>query len=954
MDWKTALAEVRAGLPASSGRGVQRGSLRWLESEMKRLGGNPAALRNIIYRDTGTSADKAVLRAILQDLARETGRTLDLPHLSQVAALPDELELLGRSKKRLYKQFLAGVRAGRTPRLFAWGRAGAGKTVLLGQVAQALEAEGFTVTRLNLSEDVYPGAGTALTPPAGRSFAELVAAQVAWARSVIPASGVLLMRVSADLNFGGDRPRRSDGTPVSSAAWAAEFLNLVPPQVAVLLTLQDPSGWPQPQQLTPLLPPTPSEARSYLMQKLGVNRQAADQLLKETGRHLDRLTLLAGAGGSAPQLLADPDMRRLGALVAALDSLPVSGPYPPQMLEVLLGQPAAALPLHVRAQLQEPPGGGAWWPNQVLQRAQSVIPAREIRAVLERLAATGAAPLTPWRLAALVSLHQFRELVQQLARTPDAARHLPALWPDIRKLAPTSERESLAREVVSHHAGRGEYDSPGARDALFSLLESGRDAVRAWARVKLAESSLDGGNFQASAAQLAQAEVRGLLAAPPSPDPWVQAARSDALLLQAALARWQGDLEGATRAVLDPRIVQSGPRVELWRGLIAKDAGRWTDALSHLQKVPPSSPLLSARARYQEGDLRLRLGQPQAALEALLDAAGRLEQAGGTREEHARILARAATAQRRLGQPGRGLELSGQALRLVQPDDRKTDAVLRARLLSEQVPILLALNRTDAALRAAEQALSLLDSAAQRQAEAAYRARRTHYRVALTYLTRGMGQPYLQPLHGPRQDHPDLAFARAQLDDLLQRRPDGSDREQVLTFDMHLSRTLAEPDAGLALEHVGRALDMTDHPYAEAQARAVLADVYLRSAQPDTALSEINRAYSLLRRVAVGLPGTLGADPALHAQLLALEGWATIGEGVSTLRWLRGELLAEPLRPFRAGVWREVGRALEREPQAERVLREWQPRLALLRMRPGDALALLECPDQEAGGPLLP
>lgn len=127
MDWKAALAEIRAALPPGSGAGgVQRGSLRWLEAELGARGGNPAALRNIVYRDVGTAADKRLLAELLRELAQEAGLRLDLGAPEQEPApLPPELELLGRSKKRVYKQFLAGVRAGRTPGW--WLRAAPGR-----------------------------------------------------------------------------------------------------------------------------------------------------------------------------------------------------------------------------------------------------------------------------------------------------------------------------------------------------------------------------------------------------------------------------------------------------------------------------------------------------------------------------------------------------------------------------------------------------------------------------------------------------------------------------------------------------------------------------------------------------------------------------------------------------------------------------------------------------------
>ncbi|MGM9322274.1 hypothetical protein, partial [Deinococcus aquaticus] len=71
MDWKAVLADLRAHLPPAGG-GQARGSLRWLEGQMRGSGASPSSVRNIIYRDIGTPADRAALRAILTELARET------------------------------------------------------------------------------------------------------------------------------------------------------------------------------------------------------------------------------------------------------------------------------------------------------------------------------------------------------------------------------------------------------------------------------------------------------------------------------------------------------------------------------------------------------------------------------------------------------------------------------------------------------------------------------------------------------------------------------------------------------------------------------------------------------------------------------------------------------------------------------------------------------------------
>jgi tetratricopeptide (TPR) repeat protein len=1001
LDWRGILADLRAHLLQPHGTaGAVRGSLRWLEGEMRARGANPAALRNIVYRDIGTPADKAALAGILTDLAREAGRPL--PHAAAPttapAPLPDELELLGRSKKRAYKQFLASVRAGRTPRMVVTGRRGAGKTVLIEHVASALAALNIPVLRLSLGGDAFQSLSAPSAGAAGRSFAALAAAQAEAARAAVGGrEGVLLARVTTDLNFAGEPPRLPDGTPVSPAVWATEhLLRRAPAGLAVLLALEDaadleahlPAGV---AERIDLHPPTPAEARAYLMARLGIGRAAADALVRETGRNLDRLTLLASVGrgeagqgeSGAARLLADPDIYALAAALAGLSGMPLPAAIPDAVLCAALGSPPAGLPTHARALLSGSPDLG-WTPADVLRAALPLVPAAEAQAAARRLVEVfrdeAAAELAGYSLAALTLLQDWPALAAQVSRRPDDARHLPPLWAAIRGKtgrgskdkngASAQALETLARALATHHAGRGEYGDPRARDALFTLLESPRDPVRAWARVKLAESSVDAGNFEAARGQLAHPDLSGLLLEPPQsswppsswpdsswpPSSWTVAAQADALLVQAALARWSGDLEAATRAATDPRTAQGGPRAALWRGLIAKDAGRWPDALSALQSVPSSSPLLSARARYQEGDLYLRLGQPAAALHALQDAAERLPRAGASAEETARVLARAATAQRRLGHPAEGLELLGQALGLIssplspqearpqearpqeaRPQDSRPreDALPRARLLSEGLPILLALGRPDEALAQAAAALNLLSGLltvpGSRQAEAEYRLRRTQYRLALAYLTRGIGLPYLYPFCGPRRDHPDLAQARTLLDRLL--RPaaelsgtDEPDREQVLTFDMLLTRALADPAPDSALHFAERALAMTDHPYAAAQAHAIRAEAHLRADQTGAALADINRAHAFLRRVSLGGEAgstTPAADPGLAAQLLALEVRATIGEGAGAVLWLRTALQDPALHPFRAGVWREAGRALEaHHPAPERVLQQ--------------------------------
>ncbi|WP_309570482.1 hypothetical protein [Deinococcus sp.] len=941
MDWKSVLGDLRRHLPPPASGRQQRGSLRWLEAEMRARGANPAALRNIVYRDIGTVADKAALHGILGDLASEVGQRL--PAQDGHAApprLPDELQLLGRSKKRAYKQFLAGVRAGRAPRLIVTGRAGAGKTVLLDKVQEALADGSSTVTRLSLTSDV--SLSLPFKVAQASSYAVHAQAQVDALRAVLPGSGALLVRVTDDLNFAGQPPRAPDGTQLSPAAWAVTtILAGVPSGVAVLLATESRRGLEStPTEVIDLRPPTTAEARAYLMASLGLPHAEADALVRETGRHLDRLTLLVSLRSGdtdAGNLRSDPDTRRVIEVAAALEGVTLGAPeapWPETLLRAALGLDVQTLPPHARALLRRSEQG-EYLPTPVLRAASTGTPRAVITAVYARIVAAAVVVGSRYRMAALAQLADWPALIAAVQNRPDDTRHLPPLWPLIRRATTLEHREWLARAVVGHHAGRGEYNEPRLRDALFTLLESPRDPVRAWARVKLAESSLESGSMDSARRQLEHPDVTSIDAA----DPWAVAAQADALLVQAALARWQGDLEAAMRAAADPRTSVGGPRAQLWRGLIAKDAGRWPDALRELQAVPASSPLLSARARYQEGDLRLRVGQPQAALDALLDAAARLVTAGGSSEETARVMARSATAFRRLGFPEKGLEQLQRALALVPDEDRRrADSVPRARLMSEGLPILLALGRPDDALVQGTQALSLLARSDARPAETRYRERRTRYRLALAYVTRGLGVPYLQPLGGPSHDTPDLHHARHLLDALIAGASGGTDRNSILTFDMHLSRALADPDAGAALGACDTALGMATHPYEEAQARTQRAESLLRQGCHADALGDINRAHALLRRVR-GADPRVQLDPGLHAQLVVLEARASIADGLRTLRWVREAAQEPTLHPFHAGIWREVGLALEAaDPAARQTVSAFLPDRNRDHLRPSDAL----------------
>ncbi|NJK44694.1 MAG: hypothetical protein HC933_10790 [Pleurocapsa sp. SU_196_0] len=79
--WVTFLERVRPELSTQRRGRYTLGSLRWLESMMLERGGNPAVVRNIIYRDVGLNKDKIVLRQILIEVATQLRVAHHLPEI---------------------------------------------------------------------------------------------------------------------------------------------------------------------------------------------------------------------------------------------------------------------------------------------------------------------------------------------------------------------------------------------------------------------------------------------------------------------------------------------------------------------------------------------------------------------------------------------------------------------------------------------------------------------------------------------------------------------------------------------------------------------------------------------------------------------------------------------------------------------------------------------------------
>ncbi|HEX7005092.1 MAG TPA: tetratricopeptide repeat protein [Trueperaceae bacterium] len=368
--WRKLFEEVRrAAANRRDELGVQ-GSINWLRQQMERRGANPNVVRNIIYRDKGRPADKRALFEILAQLWEECGQgKLSAPEIEVLlahgkGAESDAVALLGREKRRAYREFVGGVRSGVFPKLLVTGRPGSGKTLLIDYIQEALEAApkaadrivrlefgaghlATSLTRLALSVGVPAEVIESKLVKVGSSGAYAVQAdaQAEVARVILEAvrasetPTVLLAHVSRtsaqEERLGSTLLRLN--TPevprVSAAEWL--WMSLFDPlsrlpSVALLVSMSDVparamaslGAFDEPIRLSP---PTASEARRYVRSRLpNLDPRQQEAVVRRAGRSFEELrtlTLLAQVRGPTG---ADPVEDVNSQHVAQLASLVVS------------------------------------------------------------------------------------------------------------------------------------------------------------------------------------------------------------------------------------------------------------------------------------------------------------------------------------------------------------------------------------------------------------------------------------------------------------------------------------------------------------------------------------------------------------------------------------------------------------------------------------------------------
>ncbi|MGC8967769.1 MAG: hypothetical protein ACP5JV_05515 [Thermus sp.] len=885
--WLRYLEALRPHLQGQDHRG-KRGSLRWLEALMAERGGRAGTVRNILYKDLGSPEEKERLYGLIADLYREAG--LEPPPPPAELFLESARKVLGRDKRRIFRRFLKELETGGRPRMVVVGGPATGKGVLLSALARALSALPHQEPHLlNLGGEVAQalvplaealGVGEEVrgllaqlspTQPYALQGALQQEVLTLLAQALNGEGRPLLLRAEAEGTLEGLPLRGPEGSQKGLAAWLEPFLRRL--KVPYLAALSEP---PPTLPYQPLSPPSREEARRFVRERLPhLPPERLEALVNQAGRNfgeLSRLVLLEAAKHDPrTPIHDDPALKPLLQALAAFS--PEADPaFPLALLEKALGKPLERLSQAERALLD--------WVGEGLVRPalRSLLP-EEAPRELHRLALEHFPRENTFR-----KLYHARKagergvLLDLLQEDPARLALLPGLWEEAQAW-PREDLEALAGVVVRYRAVLGQYAHPEAEAALGVLSESQNPSLRTWARIKAAEAKADAALYK---------EAEGLL--PPKEDlPLLdETAQAEGLLVMAAVERWKGDYERAARFVAEAEALPVAPflrdRVQLWRGLVAKDLGRYGEALTALAQVGHDA-LLLGRARYQMGDLLMRLGrlEAKARMEEGLKA---LEEAGAPKDEVARVRARYATLLRRLGLYEKAEEAIQKALREAE------DPFTKARVRSEAGILEAARGRPFEALAYLAPAEAYFRATSERPKEARYRHLRTLFRLGAAHLLLEAGQPYRPPFLGGLS----APHAQRLLEGLLQELPEEpTDRYTALRLDTaSLLALLLPPAEGKALLKPFLNLE---NPYLRAQARLGYAEALVREGSLGEALAQI-----------VALPAP--EDPGLLAQARAVEVLALWGLGEREAAWQK--LLEARQGPLPQAFRLQLGRALGR------------------------------------------
>ncbi len=666
-----------------------------------------------------------------------------------------------------------------------------------------------------------------------------------------------------------------------------------------------------------LMPPSTTEARRFVRARLPNAAPAQhEDIVRRAGRSFDELrtlTLLAEAradGVHAPELASQRSVAHLSQLIEtgadehlhgflvslAVLSLPDFPSFTAGTLATLLERQQADLSDLEAAFLDRVPA------DEPAYRCFSLDLARALR---ERLAAYDPDTYRAFHDRAAECYVQAAhgdptgEPATRYLSHRFEARNWPALcaWMDRHRLQQSLVRriwlagskelpdgtalQQLALRVARHYVARGSYQHQDARDA-FSVLSGADDVdLRVWTTLQRVEGLV-------LRAQFDQAET--LLASLPTPG--AAHLKAAAALGRAGIARWRGSLTEAERLVnqdVAAHLSESEAALEdaiggdaakaadviaetrrvreqarMWAGLLAKDRGDLQVAITHFGPNSERDDLVAARLAFQRGDVLMRFGHFDRALEALDEAVELAQRSEALLAEQTRYLARRGTLRRRRGELAAAAADFAAARQVLQglarnrhdlEDELGDEAEVGfwlARVDDEASLNLLARGRFDEAMSLVERNIVRFRRyASSHGVDATYRLMRSVLRMAVAYGCRGTAQALRRPFPvGPAlgQTNPDLEHARRLFDTLIERieSDDGDLRSSALYRDSLLSANLFARDPEHALELALRTMDEKGRPYQLAQARTHAAAATLRAGRPEATEAHLRAACAAM------------------------------------------------------------------------------------------------------------
>ena len=516
------------------------------------------------------------------------------------------------------------------------------------------------------------------------------------------------------------------------------------------------------------------------------------------------------------------------------------------------------------------------------------------------------------------------------------------------------ELQRLALRVARHYVARGSYHHQDARDA-FSVLSGAEDVdLRVWTILQRVEGLILRGQFD-------QAET--LLASLPAPG--AAHLKAAAALARAGIARWRGalteaeqlvsqdvaahvgeadtaldgsvttDTAKAAEVVVETRRVRAQAR--MWAGLLAKDRGDLRVAIDRFGPDSERDDLMAARLAFQRGDVLMRFGHFDRALEALDTAVDLAQRSEALLAEQTRYLARRGTLRRRRGELAAAAADFAAARQVLQGlarnrydlehelGDEAEVGFWLARVDDEASLNLIARGRFDEAMSMVERTIVRFRRyASSHGVDATYRVLRCVLRMAVAYGCRGTRHVLRRPWPvGPAlgQTNLDLDHARRLFDTLIERieKDDGTLRSSALYRDTLLSANLFARDPERALALALRTIDENARPYQLAQAHTHAAAATLRAGRPAATETHLRAACaSMVEARTTAFAGTDGTpergdlEQVAWIQTLAACAALLARDAEAAGERLVGGLRRSDLAPFHEMMLHQVASAAER------------------------------------------